>query len=92
MKINWKVRLKNPYFYITLLVVVASQIGVNLGINMDDVTTWQMVGDIIMKTVSNPSMLVSVAVALFAFLVDPTTVGLGDSKQALTYEKPNGDK
>ncbi len=87
MKINWTVRLKNKTFWLALvpavlllIQVVAAVFGIDLKLDG--------LGD----------KLLAVVNALFAVLTilgivtDPTTAGLSDSKQAMTYECPKCDK
>lgn len=87
MKINWTVRLKNKTFWLALvpavlllIQVVAAVFGIDLKLDG--------LGD----------KLLAVVNALFAVLTilgivtDPTTAGLSDSKQAMTYEWPKCDK
>ena len=88
MKINFKVRAKNPYFWIGLIGVIFSAMGVSASM----FTSWKIVWDAIVNLVSNPFMLGSVALAIIGVLVDPTTKGITDSSQALTYDKPKVDK
>ncbi len=40
MKINWKVRLKNPYFYVALVLAIVAPVGTYFGVNAEDLTTW----------------------------------------------------
>lgn len=85
--INWTVRIKNKTFWLSLIPavlllvqVVAAVFGYTLDLGP--------LGDRLLDVVN----------ALFAVLVilgivtDPTTKGVGDSSQALTYEKPKDDK
>lgn len=88
MKINWKVRFKNPLFYATLVLVVVAPVGVTFGINFEDLTSWTIVWDIAKKAILTPHLVITVAIAVVAFLIDPTTVGLSDSEDALRYKKP----
>lgn len=86
MKINWKVRLKNKNFWIAiipaallLIQVVARLFGFELDL-----------GDIGNKLLD----VVNTAFAVLAILgitIDPTTEGVSDSEQALTYNKPKSD-
>ena len=87
MKINWKVRLKNPWFWVGLVGVILTA----MGINAETLTSWQAVYDALMALVSNPFMLGSVFVAVLGVFVDPTTDGVTDSEQALTYDAPKKD-
>jgi phi LC3 family holin len=56
-----------------------------------DLITWDSVGDLIVKTFQNPylcCMIISSALSFVGVLTDPTTAGIGDSSQALTYTEP----
>lgn len=88
MKINWKLRLKNPYFYAALVLAIIAPIGTYFGVNADDITSWSIVYELSKKAVLNPYVVVTVTVSVATFLIDPTTKGLSDSKQALNYQKP----
>lgn len=93
MKINWKVRFKNPLFYAALILAIVAPIGVAFGVHLEDLTTWPMVWEIAKKAILTPHLVITVFIAVVAFLIDPTTQGLSDSKQALDYDKPrNGVK
>lgn len=88
MKINWKVRFKNPLFYAALILAIVAPVGVNFGINFEDLTSWPMVWDVAKKALLTPHLVITVFIAVVTFLIDPTTKGAGDSPQALRYEKP----
>lgn len=86
--INWKVRLKNPAFWTGLIGVLATlaiSVAQLLGVDIAEVVNgWQ-------------SALVALVTAVFGILAlvgvvtDPTTSGVSDSNQALTYTKPKED-
>lgn len=88
MKINWKVRFKNPLFYAALILAIVAPIGVSFGVNLEDLTTWPMVWDIAKKAILTPHLVITVFIAVVAFLIDPTTKGISDSRQALKYDEP----
>lgn len=80
---NWIVRIKNKNFWLTLIpavLLLIQTVAAVFGFELD-------FGEL-------GNQLMAVVNAVFAVLVilgvvnDPTTKGLGDSKQALTYEKP----
>ncbi|MBS6251372.1 MAG: hypothetical protein KH546_11445 [Clostridiales bacterium] len=52
--INWKVRLKNPTFWIQLVIALVSPILVGLGVQWQDMTTWAALWDALCNAVSNP--------------------------------------
>jgi uncharacterized membrane protein len=62
------------------------------GLTAADITTWAALGDLLLGAISNPYVLWLVAVSVWNAVNDPTVAGLGDSKQALTYNKPKGDE
>ena len=88
MKINWKVRVKNPVFWVQVAVAIILPILAQLGLEWKDMTTWAALGGVLLESVKNPVIVVAVIVSVWNAIVDPTTAGMGDSSQALTYEKP----
>ncbi len=89
MKINWKVRIKNPYFWIQIGIAILMPILAYLGLAVEDLTTWGKVGQVLLEAVSNPYVLGLVVVSVFNAIQDPTTKGLSDSEKAMTYTEPN---
>lgn len=88
MKINIPVRLKNPWFWVGLVGIILTA----MGVSPEMFTSWDILWDSIVDTVSNPFMLGSVALSVLGVFVDPTTNGVSDSNQAMTYTKPKKDK
>ena len=82
--INWKVRIKNPYFWIA----IGSALLMAMGISPEVLTSWGAVWNAIKELASNPYMLICAVMAIAGVINDPTTKGVSDSKQALTYVKP----
>lgn len=88
MKINIPVRMKNPWFWVGLGGVILTA----MGISPETFTSWAAVWNAIVELVSNPYMLFSVALAVLGVFNDPTTEGIADSDQAMTYTAPKGAK
>ena len=84
MKINIPVRMKNPWFWVSLISVILTA----MGVSPEMFTSWETVIQAIRDLVSNPYMLFSVTLAVLGVFIDPTTAGVGDSSQALTYIVP----
>lgn len=84
MKINFPVRMKNIWFWVGLLGVILSA----MGVSPEMFTSWESVFQALRELVSNPYMLGCVVMAVLGVLTDPTTKGISDSKLAMTYEKP----
>lgn len=84
MNINWMLRLKNKTTLTTLLVGVVTFVYLVLGcfdivppISQDQTTQYVL-------------MLIDLIFNL-GVIVDPTTAGVSDSKQALEYTEPKAD-
>jgi len=92
MKINWKVRFKNPQFIGQLVVSIFVPILAYLGIAAEDLTSWSTLGDVLYQAISNPYVLGLVVVSVYNSVNDPTVSGLSDSRTALTYNKPKNNK
>lgn len=85
MKINWRVRIKNKNFWIAfipamllLIQVVASVFGFTLDL-----------GDLGNKLLAVVNAAFAV-LSIVGIVTDPTTKGVSDSEQAMTYDKPKG--
>ncbi|MBR5298536.1 MAG: phage holin [Parabacteroides sp.] len=82
---NWKLRLKNKTTLITLLTTLVALI-------------YQVLGAFnIVPGISEDSIITIVGIAvnalcLLGIVVDPTTDGITDSKQAMEYDKPKVDE
>lgn len=88
MKINWKVRFRNPLFIVQLVLAVVTPILAYFGLAWEDMTTWASIGTMLLDAIQNPVVVVAVAVSVWNAVNDPTTEGIGDSEQALSYTKP----
>lgn len=82
---NFKVRIKNPWFWVGLVGVVLTA----MGISPEMLTSWGAVKEAFFELIGNPYMLGSVIVAVLGIFIDPTTKGITDSERAMTYTKPN---
>lgn len=83
--INWKVRINNKMFWLAIvpaLLLLAQQVAGLFGF-MFDFTDMQEKLIAIIGTVFS-------ILSILGIVADPTTEGVGDSKQALTYEVPKG--
>ena len=84
MKINWKVRIKNPMFWATIVPAVVACVYTVLGaFGIVPALTESMVLNIVSSVIT--------ALTTLGVLVDPTTAGIGDSDLAMTYEFPRKD-
>lgn len=90
MNINWKVRFnrKNIVFLAQVVISVCVPVLTYFGLQASDMTTWTKVWETLVQAVSNPYVVLMAVVSLFNAITDPTTKGVSDSKDALTYEQP----
>ncbi len=77
---NWKARLKNPAFWVSVVIAIVVPILTYMGLTAEDITTWGRLWDIIKGAVSNPYILLMVAVSVYNAVIDPTTPGVSDKK------------
>lgn len=84
MSINWTVRLKNKTFWLSLipaLLLLVQVVVAVFGVELD-------LGDLGNRLLAVVNAVFAV-LAILGIVTDPTTAGIGDSKRALTYSKPN---
>lgn len=85
---NFKVRFKNPVFIAQFVLAILTPILAYTGLTAQDITSWSLLGEILIGAIKNPYVLSLIAVSLWNALNDPTTAGIKDSDQAMTYETP----
>ena len=88
--INLKVRFKNPVFIAQLVLAVLTPILAYAGLTMQDLTSWQALGNLLLGAISNPYVLGLVIVSVWNALNDPTTPGLVDGVYGSQYTIPGG--
>lgn len=85
---NLKVRFNNPVFIFQLFLAIISPILLYYKLTVQDLTTWTAVWNLITGALMNPYVLGTVLISVWNALNDPTTAGVTDSSQAMTYSKP----
>ena len=86
MKINWKVRLVNKNFWLSLIpavLLLVQAVAAPLGLMLD----FGELGNQLLAIVN----AVFAVLAILGIVQDPTTEGICDSAQAMTYETPKRD-
>ena len=84
--INWTVRIKNKAFWLAVIpavLLLAQTVAAVFGYSLD-------LGDIGNKLIAVVNAVFGVLVVL-GVVVDPTTAGISDSKQARGYNYPKED-
>lgn len=85
-KINWKVRIKSKTFWLTVipaLLLLVQVVAAVFGFELD-------LGDLGNKLLAVVNALFAV-LSILGIVTDPTTAGVSDSAQALTYTEPKED-
>ena len=82
MKINWRVRLRQPAFWVATIPVVISFVYSVLAMA-------NVVPSVTEDNVQNLFIAVVAVLAQLGITVDPTTKGVSDSDRAMNYDKPN---
>ncbi|MDT2641226.1 phage holin [Enterococcus dongliensis] len=92
--INFKIRFswkENKVFIIRFVIAVFVPVLTYYGIKAEDLTTWQAIGDIVIKSISNPFVVGTMVVNALNVIPDPTTGGLSDSDRVLNRENMSVD-
>lgn len=89
-KINWKVRFSkaNIMFIVRFVGALAIPVLAYLGLELKDLTSWDMVLDVLVNFISNPYLVILTVINALNMTIDPTTKGLTDSEKALQYTEP----
>ena len=85
--INWKVRIKNKTFWMTVIpaaALVVQAVASVFGFTLDFTT---LVGKLLAVVDAVFALLV-----ILGIVVDPTTAGVGDSVRAMGYDEPWQDE
>ena len=65
-------KLKNPYFYISLIALIFA----SAGIDIETLTSWQAVGEALINMLENPFTVLCEIVAIIGVFNDNSTPGL----------------
>lgn len=85
--INWKVRIKNINFWLTIIpatLLLAQVVASVFGFTLD-------LGDLGNKLIAVVNAVFGI-MAILGVVNDPTTAGLTDSNMAMTYDEPKSNK
>ena len=83
MKINWRVRIKNKVFWLTIIplaLLLINQVLALFGVNFDQTIITEKLVQIVGT--------IFAILGLIGVVNDPTTAGVEDSDRAMEYTKP----
>lgn len=81
MKINWKVRFKNPVFILQALGSLFVPILAYFGFRWEDLTTWHAIFELLYSAVQNPFVLGTALYSFWCAITNPVTKGFGDGEK-----------
>lgn len=81
--INWRVRIKNRNFWITLIPAILLLVQVIAAVFNYTLDLGQL-GTKLLEVVN----ALFAVLAILGIVTDPTTAGIRDSEQAMTYDRP----
>lgn len=87
MNINWIVRIKNKNFWLSLIPAVLLLIQVVAAVFGYSMNLGEL-GDKLLAVVN----ALFTVLAILGIVTDPTTAGVSDSSQAMTYEVPKKEQ
>ena len=82
---NWKVRFKNKTWLAAFIALIISFVYQVLAM-------FDIAPVVTQDSVIQAANLVLMMLSAMGVLVDPTTTGITDSRRAMSYTKPNGEK
>ena len=83
---NWKVRIKNKWFWLTIIpavLLLIQQVAAIFGVQFD----FHDLEAQILAVVETVFLILGI----LGIVVDMTTAGIGDSERAMGYEEPHKD-
>ena len=89
--INWKVRVRNPQFWLSVVLSFIVPPLAYAGIEFNEVTTWGKFFSVLGSGFANPYVVAMIIVSLYNSISDKTTRGFGDTKIAKQYLRPRTD-
>ena len=85
MKINWKLRFQNKTTLTALVLALVALVYQVLGV-------CGVVPRVTQDQITTIAGMIIIILCLLGIVVDPTTAGVGDSTQALSYDTPRANK
>ena len=85
--INWIVRIKNKVFWLSIipaLILLVQTVAAVFGLKIE-------IGDLGNRLIDVVNAVFAV-LAILGIVTDPTTVGVEDSRRAMSYTVPNDDR
>ena len=81
MKINWKVRFKNKTWLLSFIALVLTFL-------YNVLSMFDIVPTVTQQEIMDAVTAILTILAAVGVIIDPTTAGVSDSENALTYEEP----
>ena len=82
-KINWKVRLQNPMFYVQIVASFLLSILGYMGLTAPDITSWGILFNVVGDALMNPYCLMMALGGVYMSIVDTSSKGVSDDQATL---------
>ena len=86
--INWKIRFKNPIFWVQLFIALSAPMFAAAGMGWEQLDSWGALAQLLWDSIKSPAVLIAMLAADWGVVVDPTSVGFKDSQQVMDYTEP----
>ncbi|MBK5244276.1 MAG: hypothetical protein JJE18_04495 [Eubacteriaceae bacterium] len=87
---NWKIKVQNPAFWISMVIGIAVIIGTYFGISAPDLTSWLIVTNTLGAAIASPYVCLTILIYVLGLFIDLSTIGFKDS--AVTIAKTSIDQ
>ena len=85
---NWKLRLRNPVFWVQIVLGAFATALAYGGLTAANMQTWADVWGVVTGTVKSPYCLFVIGSNIWNALNDPTTPGMVDCRRVRELERP----
>lgn len=86
--VNLLVRFKNPIFWVQSVMALFLPILTYFGASWNQLTSWGALGSLLVSAIKNPVVVFAMLVSLWNTMNDPTSSGLSDYSEVLTWPEP----
>lgn len=87
---NWKIKVQNPAFWMSMIIGVCGIIGTYFGITAPDLTSWTIVTNTLGAAIACPYVVGMIVIYIIGLFLDLSTMGWKDS--AVTMAKTSIDQ
>lgn len=87
MSIDWQSRIKNPTWWVQVVVAIVMPLIIGVGYQWSDMTSWGKFFDTLFVAVQNPVVVVAMLTSLWTAITNPMTPGTFDNNAGKNTEE-----